>query len=200
MGKIMNFTGTVLKNLFSKPVTINYPAEPMEYPERSRGHIEIDIDDCVLCGLCSRSCPSGALTVDRAAGKWSIDRFDCVQCGYCVEKCPKSCRATRSRCRTRRWMCLRNRLPRRARTAPGMAPRHPVEIAPRPLEVEISPRRIWMCAYSVPSARESVRRRPLPWTGRRRNGSSTGTRVCPAVSVPRAARRNVYPWWIDWEI
>lgn len=91
MGKIMNFTGTVLKNLFSKPVTINYPAEPMEYPERSRGHIEIDIDDCILCGLCSRSCPSGALTVDRAAGKWSIDRFDCVQCGYCVEKCPKSC-------------------------------------------------------------------------------------------------------------
>ena len=91
MGKIMNFTGTVLKNLFSKPVTINYPAEPMEYPKRSRGHIEIDIDDCILCGLCSRSCPSGALTVDRAAGKWSIDRFDCVQCGYCVEKCPKSC-------------------------------------------------------------------------------------------------------------
>ena len=91
MGKIMNFTGTVLKNLFSKQVTINYPAEPMEYPKRSRGHIEIDIDDCILCGLCSRSCPSGALTVDRAAGKWSIDRFDCVQCGYCVEKCPKSC-------------------------------------------------------------------------------------------------------------
>ena len=91
MGKIMNFTGTVLKNLFSKPVTINYPAEPMEYPKRSRGHIEIDIDDCILCGLCSRSCPSGALTVDRAAGKWSINRFDCVQCGYCVEKCPKSC-------------------------------------------------------------------------------------------------------------
>ena len=91
MGKIMNFTGTVLKNLFSKPVTIIYPAEPMEYPKRSRGHIEIDINDCILCGLCSRSCPSGALTVDRAAGKWSIDRFDCVQCGSCVEKCPKSC-------------------------------------------------------------------------------------------------------------
>ncbi len=65
---IMNFTGVVLKNLFSNPVTINYPAEPMEYPKRSRGHIEIDIDDCILCGLCSRSCPSGALTVDRAAG------------------------------------------------------------------------------------------------------------------------------------
>ena len=91
MGKFMSFAGTVLKNLVSRPVTINYPAEPAVYPERSRGHIEIDMNDCILCGLCQRSCPSGAITVDRAAGTWSIDRFDCVQCGYCTEKCPKKC-------------------------------------------------------------------------------------------------------------
>lgn len=91
MGKIMNFSGTVLKNLFSKPVTVNYPKEPAVYPERSRGHIEIDMDSCILCGLCMRSCPSGALAVDRAAGTWSIDRFDCIQCGYCAQKCPKQC-------------------------------------------------------------------------------------------------------------
>lgn len=91
MGKIMNFSGTVLKNLFSKPVTVNYPKEPAVYPERSRGHIEIDMDSCILCGLCMRSCHSGALAVDRAAGTWSIDRFDCIQCGYCAQKCPKQC-------------------------------------------------------------------------------------------------------------
>ena len=91
MAKFMNFKGTVLKNLFSKPVTRNYPAEPAVYPERSRGHVEIDINDCILCGLCGRSCPSGAITVDRAGGKWSINRFDCIQCGYCTEKCPKKC-------------------------------------------------------------------------------------------------------------
>ena len=42
---IMKFKNVVLKNLFSKPVTKNYPAEPAVYPERSRGHVEINIDD-----------------------------------------------------------------------------------------------------------------------------------------------------------
>lgn len=88
---LMNFRGTVLKNLLSKPVTKNYPAEPAVYPERSRGHIEITIEDCILCGLCSKNCPSRAIAVDRANGKWTINRFDCVQCGYCTEKCPKKC-------------------------------------------------------------------------------------------------------------
>ena len=42
--RIMAFTWSTLKNLFSKPATKNYPAEPIKYPERSRGHIEIDIE------------------------------------------------------------------------------------------------------------------------------------------------------------
>ncbi len=89
MSNIMNFTPTVIKNLFSKPVTVNYPAEPAVYPERSRGHVEIDIETCVLCGLCGMNCPSGAIKVDRKEGTWSINRFDCIQCGYCTEKCNK---------------------------------------------------------------------------------------------------------------
>lgn len=89
MSNILNFSGTMLKNLFSKPVTIKYPAEPYPYPERSRGHIEINIESCVLCGLCAMNCPSGAIKVDRKEGTWSINRFDCVQCGYCTEKCNK---------------------------------------------------------------------------------------------------------------
>ncbi|MBQ9155755.1 MAG: 4Fe-4S binding protein [Eubacterium sp.] len=87
----MTFTGTMLKNLFSRPVTKNYPAEPAVYPERSRGHIEISIDDCISCGLCVRSCPTGTISVDKKAGSWTINRFDCIACGYCVEKCPKKC-------------------------------------------------------------------------------------------------------------
>ena len=91
----MSFTGTVLKNLFTSSATTKYPAVPKEYPERTRGHIEIDFDDCILCGLCMRSCPPGAIKVnkDMAAkkGSWSIDRFDCIQCGYCASKCPKKC-------------------------------------------------------------------------------------------------------------
>ena len=70
--KLMDFAPIALKNLFSKPATCNYPAEPAIYPERSRGHIEINIDDCIMCGMCMRKCPSGAIKVDRNTKTWSI--------------------------------------------------------------------------------------------------------------------------------
>ena len=88
---ILKYAPEALKNLFRPPVTTTYPATPIEYPEGSRGHIEIDIDDCIGCGMCVRCCPCGTLTVDKLAGTWSIDRFDCIACGYCVVKCPKKC-------------------------------------------------------------------------------------------------------------
>lgn len=89
--KLMDFTSFALKNLFSKPATSNYPFEPAVYPERSRGHIEIDIDDCIMCGMCQRKCPSGAITVDKSTRTWSIERMGCVQCENCVTGCPKKC-------------------------------------------------------------------------------------------------------------
>ena len=93
MEKTRTFTlaGRMLKNLFRKPATTQYPFEPADYPERMRGHVRIEIKDCISCGLCMRSCPSGAIAVDRKAGTWTIDRFDCVQCGSCVSACPKKC-------------------------------------------------------------------------------------------------------------
>lgn len=89
--KIMSFYKESLKNLFSSPVTTSYPIQPAEYKERTRGHIEIEIDTCISCGMCSRACPSGAIKVDMAKGTWTINRFDCIACGFCVEKCPKKC-------------------------------------------------------------------------------------------------------------
>lgn len=91
MSSLMQFTGMALKNLFSKPATTKYPAEPKAYPERTRGHVEIQMEDCVLCGMCMRNCPPRAIKVNRSAGTWEIMRFDCIQCGYCVQGCPKKC-------------------------------------------------------------------------------------------------------------
>ncbi len=88
---IMNFSFTALKNLISKPATADYPAVARQYPERSRGHIEINIDDCIMCGICSRKCMSGAITVDRTNKTWTIERMGCVQCSACVNACPKKC-------------------------------------------------------------------------------------------------------------
>ena len=89
--RFLPFAQTALKNLFSKPATTAYPFAPAQYPQRMRGHVEIKIEDCIGCGLCARSCPPGALSVDRKAGTWTIQRFDCVQCGSCVNVCPKKC-------------------------------------------------------------------------------------------------------------
>ena len=89
--RMFTFAGRVIKNLFKKPATTQYPFEPAQYPERMRGHIRIEIENCISCGLCMRSCPSQAIRVDRKAGTWTIERFDCVQCGFCVATCPKKC-------------------------------------------------------------------------------------------------------------
>ena len=86
---IMTFTKTVMHNLFSKPATRPYPRQPRSFPERTRGHIAVDVDTCIFCGLCSKKCPTGAITVNRDEKTWSIDRFGCIQCGYCVESCNK---------------------------------------------------------------------------------------------------------------
>lgn len=91
MSKMMTFAGLALKNLFSKPATTSYPEQPKEYPERTRGHIELNAEACILCGMCMRSCPPGAIKVNREASEWTINRFDCIQCGYCADKCPKKC-------------------------------------------------------------------------------------------------------------
>ncbi len=88
---LINFNTQVIKNLFSKPATRKYPFEPKNYPERTRGHVQNDMDVCVLCGLCSIKCPTHAITVDKNAKTWSIRPMSCIQCRSCVDNCPKKC-------------------------------------------------------------------------------------------------------------
>ena len=59
--------------------------------DASSGNVEVDIDTCVLCGLCAKKCPVNAIEVDRANKTWSINRDECIQCGACVSGCPKKC-------------------------------------------------------------------------------------------------------------
>ena len=83
-----------LRSLFSKPATVRYPYEKRDLENlfpHLRGHIENDIDACILCGMCQRVCPADAITVDRKAGNWTINPYSCVQCGNCTHECPKNC-------------------------------------------------------------------------------------------------------------
>ena len=79
----------IMRSLGSKPATLMYPVIPREWTERTRGSIEIEVNECSFCGLCARKCPADALKVDREAKTWTIERMGCIQCSSCVEICPK---------------------------------------------------------------------------------------------------------------
>lgn len=81
----------VLGRLFKKPATLMYPVVPREWKERTRGHIDIDVDACIKCGICAKKCPTNAITVSRDESYWEIQRMQCIQCGCCAEVCPKQC-------------------------------------------------------------------------------------------------------------
>ncbi len=81
----------LVKSLFKKPATLMYPVIPREWGERTRGQIDIEEKNCILCGICGRKCPTLAIAVDRKEKKWGIERMQCIQCGCCVDVCPKKC-------------------------------------------------------------------------------------------------------------
>ena len=78
-------------SLFKKPETVLYPLQTKPQPKGLKGHIAIDVDNCILCGMCDRSCPTSCISVDKAGKTWTINRYSCIQCGYCVTVCPKKC-------------------------------------------------------------------------------------------------------------
>jgi len=81
----------VMRSLFKKPATKMYPVIPNDFTEITRGHVSIIKEDCILCGICSKKCPTNAITVDKQNGTWSIARMQCIQCQCCAWNCPKSC-------------------------------------------------------------------------------------------------------------
>lgn len=87
----LQFAKTIFTSLFKKPYTGNYPFEAKEYPDKMRGKVLINIEDCIMCGMCMRKCPADAITVDRTAKTWTLNPFSCVQCQACVDSCPKKC-------------------------------------------------------------------------------------------------------------
>lgn len=79
----------VISNLTHHPRTRLYPYEVRNLPARARGHIEFDMDKCILCGLCAKKCPADAIKVDRKEKTLTFSPLQCIVCGVCVQGCVK---------------------------------------------------------------------------------------------------------------
>ena len=91
----------VLRHLFRRPVTEEYPEYKRALPARSRARIILTRDPdgderCVACYLCSAACPVSCISMQSAErgdgrryARWFRINFSrCIFCGFCEEACP----------------------------------------------------------------------------------------------------------------
>ena len=82
---------TVLKHLFKKPVTLEYPEKKRYLSDNFRG--KPNVNGCVGCGICKRVCPANAINYDKNdLGKvisYTINLEKCIFCGNCMYYCPQ---------------------------------------------------------------------------------------------------------------
>src|SRR5512139_967039 len=77
-------------------VTLQYPEERWEVPERFRGFLFNDIKACTSCTMCVKACPIDCISLEAVRGadkKMVLASYDinigrCMYCGLCVEVCP----------------------------------------------------------------------------------------------------------------
>ena len=86
----------ILKHMFKKPVTIEYPEVKPELNENFRGKHVYDAQKCTKCGICVNVCPADAIILEKykdESGKiclksYSVDYNKCIFCGNCGFYCP----------------------------------------------------------------------------------------------------------------
>jgi NADH-quinone oxidoreductase subunit I len=98
-----------LKNMFRKPVTLEYPEQKPPTPVNYRGVPTLVADEqgrtkCVSCQLCEFVCPARAIRItpaeipaddpnahiEKIPQKFEINMLRCIYCGLCEEVCPES--------------------------------------------------------------------------------------------------------------
>ncbi len=90
----------ILRNLFSKPATIEYPKKETIIEPDARGRHYADLNRCIGCSLCSIECPADAIKMTPIPPEYEapkrnprkiypvINYLRCVYCYRCITVCP----------------------------------------------------------------------------------------------------------------
>lgn len=89
------------KNLRRPVITVQYPREKVDLPERSRWAVAMKLDEegqhkCTACLACEKACPDYIIEIMFTQGEdrskhidhWHYEVGACMMCGLCVEACP----------------------------------------------------------------------------------------------------------------
>jgi NADH-quinone oxidoreductase subunit I len=98
---------TTFREMWTKPITVQYPEEKRKVHSRFKGrHVlkryDNGLEKCIGCSLCSAACPADAIFVESAentdderyspgeryARVYQINMLRCIYCGYCEDACP----------------------------------------------------------------------------------------------------------------
>lgn len=104
---ILSGFGITARRLNNKKVTVSYPEQRRELPQRTRWRhflvrYDSGLEKCIGCSLCAGACPARCIYVEAAentdqeryspgeryAVRYEINMIRCIFCGYCQEACP----------------------------------------------------------------------------------------------------------------